>query len=1185
MYNVDLETGECTEYCDMGQNLIYAQDGAYDRHTDTIWMAAYSSGGFFAYWDWVAEEIVTVSSLDSQYACAMITSCCLGPEHDVGVKAILKPTQSGHAVPSMDMELLVKNYGYNTETFDAQMEIIKFDTSGPVLLDENFSTGIPMDWETDFWQTSDTNNASGTVPEARVNKYWQSGGGQYYDNYIQTKPFDATGWEKILINFRWAFETYSSYGQYCNFYVKYRNNEDSPWKDVTPWDNPIGESYIGDLWEISCYGLDEEFGEGFQVMFQYIGYYYYYNNIFLDDIHVEGCSGCTEYSEIEEDITLAQGEQTTVSFPGWQPSEWQNESFQDTWETYPVHGFTIMDWDQRPSNDDKWIQLELYYPWFYDIEITEIGSPSEGRSMPAQTFDVEATIRNVGQYPLCCIGIDIEIGAPTIFDTYLEETEWSTTGAPGDYLYYPGYGSGWRDEHKNIAYYYGFEYRSYNPMAGGDAPETMARYYRLQAERVFMSPVFDSSDYDSLQLSFLSYIDHFSGSGLYALEAGYTLDGENWYTAWHEEPSGNGNYEVEVPIEGGSATTQVGFWVKGNPYYMDYWHIDNVKVEAVGILEAEWSDFMCQGDDLEPGQERVFNFDPWTPAFLEEETTAWGVPYKACATIYVKEDQDPGNNIKVNDFELDYWHDPALQSVTSPAGVRGDLLWENGDPDGRNALPGSVYYGYENLIVDDCTIDSGVAIGGHISLIWDSGSGVGNLDTLTMFFFEDEPGEDCEPSQDEYARVEITDFTERLTGDYYFDRPEVEITVEFEETQLAEGHQWVGFMPDSVGEDIAYLLTAENKDCEVMADIPFWEIPRWTPGSYEWGDTYDLAWQLEGANICGGTRYHYIPKGIQSIEAVAINYGTFPELDQTCNAEIWDYITDPQNGTKQYEDNITNIDLATPIGGTIDLLFDDFNFEYEGRYGLYLAMPDVNGDDDVPLNNNIRWLIGVDDTKPVSEHTLDPPDPDGENDWYVNDLEVTLSASDPYVLGVSSGVDIIQYRVNDGPIQTIDGDQVVYGTFLITQADDKKDVKVEYWAIDNVGQVESPNTFTIDMDQTDPTIELTYEVVSGNPIQGWVLEFTATATDHTSGMDRVEFFLNEVLQTIVSGLGPTYQWSFTYHGDLNIDVRANGYDIAGNMAKDTIEEPVSNNYINQNSQFKSHFQYMTNIKNNKTPQS
>jgi hypothetical protein len=96
-------------------------------------------------------------------------------------------------------------------------------------------------------------------------------------------------------------------------------------------------------------------------------------------------------------------------------------------------------------------------------------------------------------------------------------------------------------------------------------------------------------------------------------------------------------------------------------------------------------------------------------------------------------------------------------------------------------------------------------------------------------------------------------------------------------------------------------------------------------------------------------------------------------------------------------------------------------------------MPDANGDDDFPKNNAIRWGVGVDNTDPVSSHTLNPPDPDGENNWYVNDLEVTLSAYDPLVMDVSSGADFINYRVNDGTTQTIDGNEIIEGTFLITR--------------------------------------------------------------------------------------------------------------------------------------------------------
>jgi hypothetical protein len=424
-----------------------------------------------------------------------------------------------------------------------------------------------------------------------------------------------------------------------------------------------------------------------------------------------------------------------------------------------------------------------------------------------------------------------------------------------------------------------------------------------------------------------------------------------------------------------------------------------------------------------------------------------------------------------------------------------------------------------------------------------------------MLFFEDEPGEDCEPQQDEYARVEVTSFEERLTGDSYYSRPEVEITVEIEEVAMPAGHSWVGFLPDSVGDDIAYLLTAENKGCEVMIDLPYWGVPRWTPGSQEWGDTYDLSWQLHGYTSGPPGVDVWIQPGTESIDAVAINNGVFEELDLVCSAEIWEFITDPDNGTQQYTDEITNIDLDTPLGGTFDLAFDDFTFAYEGRYGLYLSMPADT--DDFPKNNNIRFGVGVDDTKPVSSHSLDPPDPDGENGWYVNDVEVSLSAFDPWSMDVSSGVAEIKYKVGGGATQTITG---ASGTFLITQDDDGNDVPVEYWAVDNVGNEEGHHSFTVDMDQTDPTVDLVYEVVEGNPIEGWLMRFTATATDATSGMDRVEFFLNEGLQAVVSGAGPTYQWEFTYYGDLSIDIRADAYDVAGNMAADLVEDPKSTDY-------------------------
>jgi hypothetical protein len=78
------------------------------------------------------------------------------------------------------------------------------------------------------------------------------------------------------------------------------------------------------------------------------------------------------------------------------------------------------------------------------------------------------------------------------------------------------------------------------------------------------------------------------------------------------------------------------------------------------------------------------------------------------------------------------------------------------------------------------------------------------------------------------------------------------------------------------------------------------------------------------------------------------------------------------------------------------------------------------------------------------------------------------------------------------------------------------------------------------------------------------MRFTATATDETSLMDKVMFYLNEGHQSTVSGLGPTYQWEFVYHQDFSVDIKAIAYDQAGNFAEDIVEDPKPTNYNNFN---------------------
>ena len=60
LFTVDLETGEATEIGDMGMNLCYAQDGAFDWDTGILYLSAFSSTGFLATCDVETGELTVI---------------------------------------------------------------------------------------------------------------------------------------------------------------------------------------------------------------------------------------------------------------------------------------------------------------------------------------------------------------------------------------------------------------------------------------------------------------------------------------------------------------------------------------------------------------------------------------------------------------------------------------------------------------------------------------------------------------------------------------------------------------------------------------------------------------------------------------------------------------------------------------------------------------------------------------------------------------------------------------------------------------------------------------------------------------------------------------------------------------------------------------------------------------------
>jgi hypothetical protein len=213
-----------------------------------------------------------------------------------------------------------------------------------------------------------------------------------------------------------------------------------------------------------------------------------------------------------------------------------------------------------------------------------------------------------------------------------------------------------------------------------------------------------------------------------------------------------------------------------------------------------------------------------------------------------------------------------------------------------------------------------------------------------------------------------------------------------------------------------------------------------------------------------------------------------------------------------------------------------------------------------------------DTTPPVTTCILDPSDPDGENGWYVSILTVTLNATDD-----DSGVNSTLYKLDGGVWQ------IYLESFPVTLDGQHT---IQYYSVDNAGNTEPQKNVTFAMDRTKPMLEFTYSI-EGGLLCGYVITFYAVASDVMSGMNRAEFYFNNVLQKTIVGPGPEYAWDypcwykvrgFIRNPEITEDyvkfyavlVRISGtpsliphitqsaiaYDNAGNWEKCTLETPT-----------------------------
>jgi len=190
----------------------------------------------------------------------------------------------------------------------------------------------------------------------------------------------------------------------------------------------------------------------------------------------------------------------------------------------------------------------------------------------------------------------------------------------------------------------------------------------------------------------------------------------------------------------------------------------------------------------------------------------------------------------------------------------------------------------------------------------------------------------------------------------------------------------------------------------------------------------------------------------------------------------------------------------------------------------------------------------VDDTPPVTTYSVTGDS--GENNWYTSNVGITLTADD-----YQAGVEETYYKMNDGSWQ-----QYTETIQILSEGTHT----LQYYSTDYLGNIETTKYETIKIDKTHPTINITkprqgylyifnreiIKISSITMIIGWI-NITVMATDTGNGINRVEFYIDDVLKETDTTY--PYEWLMDEPMFFKHTLKTVAYDNAGNTATDEIE--------------------------------
>ena len=850
-----------------------------------------------------------------------------------------------------------------------------------------------------------------------------------------------------------------------------------------------------------------------QIAFKSTADYVAYINI--DDLDVFDPGLITEYTDTAY-VDVDVGQIVQVNFSTWTPVTWHN--FENVDVSYDIVAATNLTADAVPANDGKLKAIQIHYPFFYDVKAQTIISPAANGD--AKTLPVKVKIANIGQYAVRNFFTTVAIGSKlyniTGFYNNFDATDGGFTQNGGQWAWgAPNFATGPTAAHSG-ANLWGTVLGG-NYVAGQATLDTVAITVPVGGDLSFWHWYDTEPSYDGGNVK-ISTNGGTTWTIIYPI-GGYTgvantanpLNGQAIWTGHTQKFWEYETFDLAA-YEGQSVKFRFDFGADPSVFYPG-WYVDDILVGTVTMtIVPEYDESAGQAAWFYPGQTVDLIYPDWTPDGLAAGISGV-IEYGALATTMLSTDTNTANDGKLAEFALTYRHDVGVKTITQPNLGRA-VTWLHYD-------------------TEVCTNALGLTAGGTwegaIRLTPTELAAYDGFDVTKAKFMHGWPGGTSQPALN--GKVKIYDagtastpgallyqqaytapagnawFTIDLTTGVNIDASK-DIWVSIEVTHAA------GEYP--LGMDASLATVGKG-------DFIYFNSAWSTLTANGFNNNWNIQAGVESGGGPGGVDIYLAP-GVQPVQAIVNNLGTFVENGLNAHAEIWEYISNP-NGTLAYTDDVPGINLNA-LGGEATAIFDTYNFADEGVYKLVISLP--LGNDDVLTNNEKDLGIGIDDTAPVTTHTVTPATPDGTNGWYVSNVTIKLTATD-----AMSGVDVIKYQIDGGSWLT-------YTAQFKVSADGPHTVK--YKATDKVGNEETEKTMTFKIDQTKPTIIFTKAVQFNKII------YTATVTDATSLVNRVEFFMNGIFQ--FNATAAPYTWTLTpIPGVTNLTVTAYVYDNAGLVAQ------------------------------------